>query len=405
MIRIKEKEKCCGCTACYSICPKKCIKMVEDSEGFLYPEVNITECIECHACERVCPISNKHGEELKDTWYTVIQNTNEKIRYESTAGGVFSTLAEQIFAEGGVVFAVGYDDNSNVVHKKATISAQLKEMRGSKYVQSDLLDIFTQVKACLDDKVKTLFVGTPCQVHGLINYVGKSEFLYTIDLLCLGVSSPGLFRRYISYLNQKYHKKVASVEFRNKYFGYATPNVRINFTDGKFLQQRYDAKVHANLFFKGHRSARPSCYECEFREIPRVSDFTIGDCVSIGSIDKSMDDNLGTTKCWIHTAKGRALLKAAEDKKMLVLEEHASNIQGGPKKQIPYPKDRELFFTDGFSMEYAKFIHKWQPCKVKDSVACIVRYILHYIPFGTAVSKKLRQRQAKLYEKKVKQVN
>ncbi len=120
----------------------------------------------------MCPVSNNHGTYADNTWYTVLQRNNNTIRYESTAGGAFSIIAEQILLDGGVVFAVGYDEHANVVHKKATTAEQMREMRGSKYVQSDLVDVFTQVKKCLNDKVKTFFVGTPCQVHSLINYVG-----------------------------------------------------------------------------------------------------------------------------------------------------------------------------------------------------------------------------------------
>lgn len=405
MIEIKDKTKCCGCTACYSVCPKKCIKMNEDNEGFLYPEVDLEHCINCHACERVCPFHSNRGVTANSTCFSVIQNTNKTIRYESTAGGVFSIIAEKIIFEGGTVFAVGYDEDSNVIHKKATTVSELKNLRGSKYVQSNLLDVFAQVKACLSKEVKTLFVGTPCQVHGLINYVGKNELLYTIDLLCLGVSSPGLFKKYIYYLNDKYKSKVTNVEFRNKYFGYSTPNVRVNFQNGKYIQQTYDSKVHANLFFKGHRNVRPCCYECQFRVIPRVSDFTIGDCIDISEINRKMDDDIGTTRCWIHTDKGKALLKNVQNKIMFVVDENEQNVIGGPIKQIPYPKDRRQFFKDAFCLDYKTFVNNWQPKKAQDSIVCTFRYILKHVPFGNLISKRLRKKQANRYKNNVEKAN
>lgn len=406
MIQITDKSKCCGCTACYSVCPKKCITMKPDFEGFLYPEINLESCVDCHACEKVCPVKNHKSIEKSESILFGVQYTDEEKRLSSTAGGAFSLLADYLIDSGAVVYAVGYDDNCVVCHKAVTNKKSLEEMRGSKYVQSKVGDTYKEIKDYLKSGTKVLFVGTPCQVHGLVNYVGENENLYTIDLLCLGVSSPGLFSEYTAWLEKKYGSRVTQVLFRNKHYGYATPNIRICFENGRYIQQSYDSRVHANLFFKKYYNTRPSCYQCEYREIPRVSDFTIGDFTNIGQFSKMMDDDKGTTKMWVHSNKGRLLLNALVDRsKMVVLEEDSTNIVGGPKQQISQPDRRIEFFNDAQRLSYAKLISKWEPKKVKGELIGISRRILYYIPGHRYLFKIMREYKRKKYVKSVKALN
>lgn len=406
MIQITDKSKCCGCTACYSICPKNCISMEFDSEGFLYPVADKNICIDCHVCEKVCPFYTQKGVRNSDSFYGAIQHKDTKKRMSSTAGGMFSLVADHLIDRGAVVFAVGYDENVVVCHIKATDKNELEDLRGSKYVQSHIGDTYRQVKDILKTGKQVLFVGTPCQIHGLINYVGYNENLYTIDLLCLGVSSPKLFADYIDYLNKKYNNNVTKVQFRNKYFGYATPNVRVCFKDGKFIQQKYDSKVHANLFFKKYYNTRPSCYMCQFREIPRVSDFTIGDFTEIGKYSKDMDDDKGTTRFWAHTKKAADLLKSMNNQSVLyTLDRSAPNIVGGPMQQIKMPSRREEFFKDAAEMDYRSLIAKYEPKNIKGEIAGIARQIINRLPFKSFIFKKLRAMKAKKYHNRVRELN
>lgn len=407
MIKIVDKSKCCGCTACYSICPEKSISMERDSEGFDYPLVDKNKCIECGACERVCPFNYLNGQEQNNTLFAAVQHKKENERFSSTAGGAFSLIADYILDNGGIVYAVGYEDMV-VCHKKCINKDALHELRGSKYVQSSLNDVFEEIKLLLKQKQVVLFVGTPCQVHGLKNLVGNNEFLYTIDLLCLGVTSPGLFKKWIEYLNEKYKSKVTFVHFRDKSYGYSVPNVRVDLKNGKKLEQIYDAKVHANLFFKHFYNVRPSCYECEFREIPRVSDFTIGDFVNIGEYSKEMDDDQGTTRMWIHTEKGREIFDAISDQMVCkIIEENKSNILGGSKKQIIKPNDRELFFNDSICMDYKDLIKKYEPNSFRSKCVNIVRRIINCLPSTVSkrISKIIRMKQAHRSDERVKMVS
>lgn len=305
---------------------------------------------------------------------------------------------------GAIVFAVGYN-NMVVCHKQCTDKEKLQEFRGSKYVQSTLKDTFHEIKDYINSGDAVLFVGTPCQVHGLKNYVGESDNLYTIDLLCLGVSSPKLFAEWIEYLNSKYKANVSNVQFRNKYYGYATPNVRVFFDNGIQMDQKYDTRVHANLFFS-HYNVRPSCYECEFREIPRASDFTIGDFTEIGSVNKKMDDDKGTTKIWVHSQKGKQLIdKVRGSCNLEIIEEHNTNIVGGPKCQIKRPEKREQFFEDAAAMDYFALVSKWQPKKVTDDLVGIARQVINVLPFKSKINKYIRKKKRDNFNKSLKSLN
>ncbi len=404
MIELIDKTKCCGCTACYSACPEKCILMEQDLEGFVYPVADKSRCIECEACEKVCPFNNLGGETKKNTICAAVQYKDENKRAASTAGGVFSLIADYFLDNGGIVYAVGYE-NMVVSHKKCVDKNNLQEFRGSKYVQSSLNDVFCQIRMLLKKEQTVLFVGTPCQVHGLKNFVGDMENLYTIDLLCLGVSSPALFAEWITYLNHKYKCSVENVQFRNKHYGYATPNVRVVFENGKSMDQKYDTRVHANLFFR-HYNVRPSCYECEFREVPRVSDFTIGDFTDIGTINKSMDDDKGTTKLWVHSEKGKELLSKIEKfATVYYIETNSANTIGGPKKQIKRPENREDFFNDVANLSYEKLIYKWEPRSFKGELVGFLRPILNKMPGKTAIFKFIRRRKLNKYNRTVKEIN
>lgn len=404
MIEILDKSKCCGCTACYSSCPKKCISMQYDEEGFLYPKVNKKLCVDCCMCEKVCPHYNRESTCNHQSSYYAVQHYNASKRESSTAGGAFTLIADYFIENGAVVYAVGYK-NMVVGHKMAKTKHDLEELRGAKYVQSTLNDTFSQIKQLLSRGEKVLFVGTPCQVHGIKHFIGDSNDLYTIDLLCLGVSSPKLFAGWIDYLNKKYKSRVINVQFRNKNYGYATPNVRVYFENSVEIDQVYDSKVHANLFFE-HYNVRPCCYECEYREISRVSDFTIGDFNEIYKISKKLDDDKGTTQLWAHTEKAKKILvEAGLELSCFKISDNQSNIVGGKQRQIEIPKNRGLFFDDVQSMTYAELIRKWEPRTIKGDMVGISRKLLNVMPFKTKLFQYIRRQKAKKFAKRVNDLN
>lgn len=405
MIQISDKTKCCGCTACASSCPKKSISMQYDEEGFLYPAVDKSSCVNCSICERVCPFNKVNKIDEHCGLYIALQNLNEEERNASTAGGAFSLIADALINLGAVVYAVGYDSGVRVVHKRVEDKYSLSDLRGSKYVQSYLGNTFNQIQDDLKKDLTVLFVGTPCQVHGLKKVIGNTQNLYTVDLLCLGVSSPKLFGEYIEYLSLKYHSHVSSVSFRDKHYGYATPNVRVDFDNEKYIQQTYDSKVHTNLFFS-HYNVRPCCYQCEFREYPRVSDFTIGDFNDVGNFVPAMDDNKGTTRVWVHTNKGKALLEEVKKSaRIVVLDNNSPDVVGGNRKQIVRPVRREEFFQDSIQLSYFDLVRKWQPYKIKGTIVSVIRNIINPFPFRDVLTKAIRLKKVSRFNKNVAELN
>lgn len=302
-----EKENCCGCTACYNICPQNAISMISDEEGFLYPEINETSCISCGLCEKACPMKMTINAHVGISTRYAIQCKDNKKRFQSTAGGFFSIVADYVIGKNGEVFAAGYGEYA-IVHKRATFAEELEEMRGSKYVQSNLRECFRQIYALLQQNKYCLFVGTPCQVYGLKSFLKSRglkimDCLITIDLLCLGVSSPMLYLEWLKYLEKKYKDKVTTVCFRDKSYGYSTSNVRVYFQNRKAIEQCNDAKSLMKSFFLGY-NMRPSCYDCKFRCVDRAGDFTIGDLHDIDKYSKELDDDKGTTSVWINSNRG-----------------------------------------------------------------------------------------------------
>lgn len=173
MISIKDKQDCCGCAACVQRCPKQCITLHEDNEGFLYPQVDESLCIDCGLCEKVCPVINQADERTPLGVYAV-KNPNESVRMQSSSGGVFTMLAEHIIDEGGVVFGACFDECWEVVHSYAETKEALAKFRGSKYVQSKIGSTYQQAEGFLKSGRKVLFSGTPCQIAGLKNTCARS---------------------------------------------------------------------------------------------------------------------------------------------------------------------------------------------------------------------------------------
>ncbi len=408
MIEITDKSKCCGCSACYSICPKGAIKMTFDDEGFRYPAVDMNLCINCNMCEKVCPeIKPYVKQRVGFSEKYAVQNAQETARAQSTAGGFFSIIADYVLDNNGSVFAVGFD-GITVAHKEATNSLQLEEMRGSKYVQSSLGDVFNRVKACVHKDKLCLFVGTPCQVNAIEKFMSKDIFkkhLITIDLLCLGVSSPLLYEKWIEYLEKKYNDNLKQVYFRDKSYGYATANVRVIFENRKFIEQCYDAKSLMKTFFMGY-NMRPSCYDCSFRCVERVSDFTIGDFHQIGKIYSDFDDDKGTTCVWTHSDTAKRLMQELKGRmRAHLIDDKCSRVLFLTGKLTPIPTNRGSFYSDFNKLEFKDFIIKWAENDLKGNVVNFSRRIINRMPFRSVVFKMMKRMKSKSFQKGVKSAN
>lgn len=391
MIQISDKTKCCGCTACANGCPKNCISMQYDEEGFLYPVVDTALCVNCGLCEKVCSqLSERKEERTNNVEYIACQNTNESVRKVSTSGGVFGLLAEQVIASGGTIWAAGFDDAAFVVHKEAKKVDELDDLYGSKYVQSDLKDTFKKIRQELSTSDKTvLFVGTPCQVEGLLYYLEKKEkeHLLTVDLVCYGVPSPGLYKEWIQGIAKRHGSKVSRVYFRDKKYGYAGVNVKVLLKDGQALEDIVEVKTYTKTMFS-KIGLRPSCYECVYRGRNKLSDFTIGDFWQIGDYSKNMDDDKGTSIVQVNTKKASDFLNGIDLKK--IKKVHIETLGSDELKRrveseaytFEMPKNRSQFFEDHGRMPYDELIQKYLPASNKDRLATALKPVIHRMPFS-----------------------
>lgn len=308
-------KNCCGCAACYNICPNDAIKMEENDEGFKYPIVNKNKCVNCGLCKRVCPVINNYLDKTNEipTAYAV-KNKNKNDVKKSSSGGVFVAIAKKILNNGGIVYGAAYDDNLGVNHIRIDTLNDLSTLQGSKYVQSNTLDIFKNIKEDLDNNKQVLFTGTPCQVMGLKNYLIKNyNNLFTCDLVCHGVPSQKLFKKYISYLEKKYNKKIIKYNFRDKCKKGWSLTTKVTFEDNtyKFINSDFDP-YYSN--FLNCTTYRQSCYTCKFTSIKRPSDITLADYWGVLSIHKNFYDENGVSLVLINSQKAKELFKSLSEK-------------------------------------------------------------------------------------------
>lgn len=372
MIKIDNKSQCCGCRACEQICPLHCIEIKTDNEGFGYPEVCLEQCIDCRACESVCPCSgdkymsmDKELAEQQVISYGC-RTRNEDIRKESSSGGCFTSFAEAIISKGGCVFACVLDKDNRAIITRADCIAELKEMRGSKYVQSDTCMTYSEIKDILHTGRLVLFVGTPCQAAGLYSFLGDKKYnnLFIMDFICHGVPSPKLFDDYIKQIERKYNGNVTLFRFRNKDKGWSQTGLQLGTyfeLDNGMKERKYPAfrDKYMNAFLDDV-ALRPSCYKCNFKSIYKeYADFTVGDFWGVKKIAPELDDGLGTSLILIHSEKGLELwneisnsftYKAVDLKKAIVRNQPL--IKSAKKFSR-----REKFFNDYIEFGYG-FIEK-----------------------------------------------
>jgi len=310
MVQIYEdKPRCSGCAACKSICPKNAIRMEADEKGFLYPVIDGALCVDCGRCVSVCPL---HKEEMEfkqeEQCIFAVQHPDKAVVKQSSSGGAFTLLSDPILQQGGVVFGCVIDDGFNVIHTMAVDTAGRDRMRGSKYAQSDMRDVYRQVKqACRERPV--LFVGTPCQVAGLNAYLGQlPENLLTVDFICHGTPSAKFFGDHIHFLEKKYGKKAVSYKFRDKKYGWRHVET-VFFADGSQKTSYWTFRL--KKFFSSNINLRPACYECRFTHPQRVADITIGDFWQAEKI-LNIYDNVGISLIIANTSKAKTLLQKLE---------------------------------------------------------------------------------------------
>lgn len=378
MIQINRKEDCVGCYSCVQRCPKACISMNEDEQGFLYPVVDLDKCIDCHLCEKVCPVI-KQAEPRKPIATYAAKNRDAKIQQSSSSGGVFFALAQKVIGEGGVVFGAKFDEDWEVVHGYAETIEEVRSFQGSKYVQSRIGETYTQAEGFLKSRRKVLFSGTPCQIAGLKHYLMRDygELLLTVDVVCHGVPSPFVWRDYLRYISRTAGEKTEkNTDFQSTLNTEKIRDIsRISFRDKRISWEKYGFSVHTaarkggqnsdsqstkggqedreiifephykNLFMQGFLRdlyLRPSCYECPTKCGKSTSDITLGDFWGEQRIYPDYYQRRLNSLIFVNTERGSQSLSSLEIIELGKADyDHA--LIGNPAIECSAPRPKRYF--------------------------------------------------------------
>lgn len=388
MIKITDKAQCCGCNACGDICAKKSISFKTDIEGFMYPEVNMDTCVDCHLCEKVCPIINfvelKKNDLEKPVCFAA-QCKNLQSLFNSTSGSAFATLAERMYKEGGYVGGAVFNEDYSVSQFISSDKADLEKLRNSKYVQSDSQGFFIVVRDLLKAGEKVLVCGLPCQMAGLKSFLRKDyENLIIVDLICLGINSPKILRGYLDYMEEKHGSKIVYYKAKNKELGWRQLTTKIVFENGDVEYDKKDTNYFTHGFIGTHAYARPSCYECKFKGFPRIADITIGDLWGAERIvGKEFDHDLGTSVIMVNSEKGKSFFDKASSSFNYKEIDLDSVIKGNSPLVQPQSKpsiDRNQFYEDLNSMKFIDFAEKYihipakQPLTIKRKLINVAKF-------------------------------
>lgn len=390
MIQLIHKRDCCGCSACSQVCPKRCIEMKIDEEGFMYPSINEMRCVECGLCESVCPVLNESEGNSDNVPKEPVAiggwHKNEDVRYASSSGGAFSLFAEHVINQGGIVYGATMDEEMHTKHIGVKSVEDLSKLRGSKYVQSDINGVYADVKENMENGRKVLFVGTPCQAAGLYGFLGekRTDNLYIADFICHGVPSPKVFESYIKYVECKYNSRVAGFKFRLKDKPWSSTGMQMGtqmeMGDSKIIRN-YPA--FRDAFMNGFLDdvyLRPSCYRCKFKSLTKYySDITIADFWGVDKVDKELCDGKGTSLILLHSQVGQTLFEQTKENFFYKECSFAESIKRNKSliKSVEWNSRREKFFKEYREKPFEKVMSKYMsPISWASHKACKILWKL-----------------------------
>lgn len=349
MISLDSKSNCCGCRACEQICPRNCITLRPDECGFLYPVVNTNSCINCDLCRKACPILNSSVPNNFNKRVYAMAHHEENEVIHSSSGGAWSGICRWGIENNYVIYGVIFDENWKAVYRKAVSLKECDAFRGSKYIQSDPMNSFEEIKHTLEDGGKVIFSGTPCYVKALRNFLKRDfDSLLTVDLICHGVPSPTIWEAYIRFLEKKEKSKIISINMRDKRLGW---NHR-SLTSVKFENNKEICDTPtSNTFMDGFGQElffRPSCYECHFSNLNRPGDLTIGDFWGINDCSQNFYGVQGVSCCICNNKKGEKVF--SEIQESFIVEE----------KTIEECMQPNLSFPTRINSQVYVFWHDWR---------------------------------------------
>lgn len=355
MIHVNKKQDCCGCSACEQICPKEAISMEKDPTGFFYPVVNEDVCVGCGLCEKACPILNENESREPKLVYG-LKNNDLECRLSSSSGGVFSCLAQDIVKQHGVVYGAAFEEDWSVSHIRVDTLEELERLKGSKYVQSKIGEVYKQVKQDLLNGKRVLFSGCPCQVAGLNQFLRKKyENLTTIDVVCHGVPNPRIWKEYIEQEIGNREILIDRINFRDKSTGWNKFSFSIegrSIKTGAMHSEKAKAWSHTYMqLFLYDFIARPSCHSCHFRNGKSGADMTMGDFWTVERNYADFYDDNGVSALLIYKGDLPLCVEKSCDK----IEASYQNVCfGNPAIKWDWPPNRmsKIFY---FAHDRLKF--------------------------------------------------
>lgn len=361
-----RKNRCCSCRACEQACPVHCISMKYE-HGFYYPSIDTETCIKCGKCVRVCQFSDKK-EEVQAQNPQVYAGWSKNSFEKSTSGGIFPVLAEYVLKQEGYVFGAAFTPDFHVNLVGTCRKEELENMKGSKYTRSDTQQTYSEVKELLKHGKQVLYSGTPCQIAGLQNFLGKTyDNLICVDLVCHGLPSEIVFQQYIKDLEKEQDSLLTEFRFRNKKQGVMGTEYYMVFQNGTQIREPLNKNKYS-LTYNSLIAHMPSCYSCPYASSKRVSDITIGDFWGIEKYNPEATNPDGTSVLIANTEKGMNLLSNASDRLVLIPEtmEHAKANNPALHHSIKKHPMSEKFMKEiekkPFDKVYRKYIfwgNKW----------------------------------------------
>ena len=350
MINFDFDKKCFGCRNCENICPTKAIKLIENEEGFLMPVIDKKKCIQCGMCNKKCPFLNIEKNKEKNRlnkWYACYMKDKKKIK-ESSSGGIFPLLAECIMKKDGYISGCVWNNKLEAIHIVTNQQEKVNKMKGSKYVQSDLNKTVEEIKFILNEGKLVLFTGTPCQVATVKSYLPEKQNLYTMAVICEGVGSPKVWRRYKKYIERKNHSKLIDLKFRSKEIGWEPPVMKHFFSNGKIKSQlTFTTNIYGKGFLEG-LYYRKSCNNCQYKFNNYNADIVVGDFWGVNKKLLKETNNKGVSVLLVNTLRGEKMFDEIKENIVFqpinferVVEQNQMIIQSAK-----YHENRENFFKN-----------------------------------------------------------
>lgn len=342
----RSAANCCGCSACVQKCPKQCLTMSQDKDGFLFPTLVSDDCIDCGLCAKVCPMEKIVNTSEEQKFYGAY-NLNSQDIINSSSGGIYPAFAKWIIAQEGVVYGASLDSNHKLFHIGVATAKEVMKTLGSKYFQSDIKDTYKECKANLDGGKIVLFTGTPCQIHGLKCYLGKDyENLYTADVICHGVPSEKMFNAYVSFLEKKHKAKLIDINFRDKNRNGWSITLRytMEYPNGKRKDFYLISKLSEYFVaFLGGSIARESCYVCPFASLDRAGDITMGDFWGYQKMRPDIKHEEGLSLLLSNSKKGEYILDVLRKNGVILIEVDEKCVQASENKNLYCSTSRPAF--------------------------------------------------------------